>query len=153
MAENKAVVRQVQGITFAGRADSNHWIVMDGLEKLGGSNAGARPKELILIALGGCTGSDVVSILQKKRSTAIGCEITLTANVREEQPRVFTDIHIEYAIFGDGVKPQDVERAIELSTTTYCAVSAMLKATVTLTHSYRIEPAGRFNSAGTPVKS
>ncbi len=153
MAEKKTVVRQVQGITFAGRTESNHWIVMDGPENFGGSNAGARPKELVLIALGVCTGSDVVSILQKKRSAASGCEITLTANIREEHPRVFTDIHIKYVIYGDGVKPQDVERAIELSTTSYCSVTAMLKATVTLTHSYRIEPAARFSSAVTPVKA
>ena len=141
MAERKASVRQLQGITFAGKTDSNHWVVMDGPERFGGSDAGVRPKELILISLGGCTGSDVVSILQKKRSPLQGCEINLTAHVRDEYPQVFTDIHIEYVIYGEDVRPADVERAIELSTTTYFAVSAMLKPSVKLTHAYRIEPA------------
>jgi putative redox protein len=60
MAERKAVIKYVQGITFTAKADSNHWLVMDGPAAVGGSNAGSRPRELILVALGGCTGSDVV---------------------------------------------------------------------------------------------
>jgi putative redox protein len=140
MSERKAYLRQLQGITFAGKTDSNHWIVMDGPEQFGGSDAGVHPKELILISLGGCTASDVVSILQKKRAPLQGCEINLTAHIRDEHPQVFTDIHIEYVIYGENINPADVERAIQLSTTTYCAVSAMLKPSVKLTHSYRIQP-------------
>jgi len=67
MSQVKAYVKQINGISFVGKTDSNHWITMDGPEDFGGSNAGIRPKELMLLALGGCTGSDVVSILQKKR--------------------------------------------------------------------------------------
>jgi putative redox protein len=141
MAQKQAVVRQVQGIIFAGKADSNHWVLMDGPEDFGGSNGGTRPKELLLLALGGCTGSDVVSILSKKRTPVSGVEIHLTAEVQEEHPQVFTDIHIEYVIYGHDIRIQDVERAIELSTTKYCSVSAMLRGSVNLTHSYRIEPA------------
>jgi len=141
MAKRTAVVRQVRGITLAARTDSNHWLIMDGPENLGGSNAGPRPKELLLAALGGCTASDVVSILAKKRSPVSDFEINLTANTAEQHPQVFTDIHLEYVIYGDGVKKEDVERAIELSTTTYCSVTAMLRPAVKITHSYRIEPA------------
>ncbi len=144
MAAKKALVKHIKGVTFAGKADSNHWVVMDGPEEFGGSNAGARPKELLLIALGGCTGSDVASILAKKRAPVRGFELNLTANTRTEHPQVFTDIHVEYVIYGDGVKQDDVQRAIELSSTTYCSVSAMLKATVPITHSFRIEPAASF---------
>ncbi len=139
MATKKAIVKQIRGITLAAKSDSNHWVVMDGPETFGGSNAGPRPKELLLFALGGCTGSDVISMLQKRRAPLQGFEIHLTGEVREEHPQVFTDIHIEYVFFGDGLDPQDIERAIELSTTRYCAVSAMLKASVKITHSYRIE--------------
>ena len=64
MSTKKAFVKQVQGITFAGKADSNNWVMMDGPENFGGSNGATRPKELLLIALGGCTGSDVTAILQ-----------------------------------------------------------------------------------------
>jgi putative redox protein len=139
MAEKKAVVRQIDGLTFAGKADSNHWVVMDGPEAVGGSNAGARPKELLLMALGGCTGSDVAAILKKKRVPLERFEIRLTARTQEEHPQVFTAIHIEYVFFGEHIPVADVERAIELSTTKFCAVSAMLKASVELTHSYKIE--------------
>lgn len=143
MAKRTAVVRQVRGITFAAKTDSNHWLIMDGPEELGGSNAGARPKELLLAALGGCTASDVVSILAKKRSPVAGFTVNLSATTAEEHPQVFTDIHVEYVIYGDGLKKEDVERAIELSTSKYCSVSAMLRPAVTITHSYRIEPAAR----------
>ena len=143
MAKRTAVVRQLQGITFAAKADSNHWVVMDGPPELRGADAGARPKELLLMALGGCTGSDVASILTKKKVPYTGFEMRLTAETREEHPQVFTGIHIEYVVTGDGVNPADVERAIELSTTKYCSVSAMLKPAVAITHSFTIVPAGK----------
>jgi putative redox protein len=146
MAKRHAVVRHIQGVTFAGKADSNHWVMMDGPATVGGSDAGSRPKELLLLALGGCTGSDVASILQKKRAPVRGFEIHLTAHTAEQHPQVFTDIHIEYVVFGDGINREDVERAIELSTTKYCAVSAMLHKSVALTHSFRIEPSSSMES-------
>jgi putative redox protein len=114
--------------------------MMDGPEEFGGSNAGTRPKELILLALGGCTGSDVVSILRKKRVRLDGFEIHFTAEVAEEHPQVFKSIHMDFVFRGDGIKAADVERAIELSETKYCAVNAMLRGTVAITHAYRIEP-------------
>ena len=140
MTVKHALVKQLQGITFAAKSDSNYWVMMDGPENFGGSDAAPRPKELVLMALGGCTASDVTSILKKKRSPVEQIEIHLTGNVREEHPQIFTDIHIEYVFYGKDINPVDVERAIELSSTKYCAVSAMIKATVKLTHSYRIEP-------------
>lgn len=69
-----------------------------------------------------------------------GFEVRLTGNLREEHPQVFTDIHIEYVFYGRKLDPKDLERAIELSTTKYCSISAMLRASVKITHSYRIEP-------------
>jgi len=144
MAEKKAIVKQLQGITLAGKSDSNHWIMMDGSPTFGGSAGGASPKELVLMGLGGCTASDVISILTKKRSPFRNLEIRLTAQVSDGHPQVFSDIHIEYVVFGEGVKEADVARAIELSTTKYCAVSAMLAPAMKLTHSHKIisgEPA------------
>lgn len=140
MVTKAAVIRQVQGISLAGRTDSNHWIVMDGPEELGGSDAGVRPKELVLLALGGCTGSDVISILRKKRVPVDDVEIHLTAEQAEEHPQVLTKVHVEFVFRGEHIESKDVERAIELSQTKYCAVSAMLRKSVAITHSYRIEP-------------
>lgn len=143
MVTKNAIVRQVIGATLIGKADTNHWVVMDGSPSTGGSDAATKPKELLLMALGGCTGMDVITILEKKRARLEGFEIHLTGKEREEHPRIFTDIHIEYVVCGKDIKPADVERAIELSTTKYCSVSAMLKPTVNITHSYRIEEGTR----------
>jgi len=141
MALKTAELRQVRGITFAARAGSNHWVMMDGGTDFGGSNAASAPKELLLMALAGCTASDVVPILRKKRVPVEAFEIKVTANDRDEHPRIFTDVHVEYIVYGDGIQPADVERAIELSTTKYCSVTAILKPSVAkLTHSYRIVP-------------
>ena len=134
-----AVLKQLDGIAFAAKGDSNHWVMMDGPESVGGTDAGSRPKELVLYALAGCTASDVVNILKKKRVSLQGFEMYLTGHEAEEHPKVFTDIHVEYVFFGDDISAVDIERAIELSTTKYCSVSAMLTPKVNITHSYRIE--------------
>ena len=138
METKKVYLKQVKGLTLAARGESNHWITMDGPEKLGGSNAGVRPKELVLMALAGCTGSDVVSILQKKRVKLSDFEINITAQQSENHPKVFTHIDLEYVFYGKDIKEKDVERAIELSTDTYCGVSAMLKKAMTINHTYKI---------------
>lgn len=135
----RAFVKQVQGITFAGKTDSNNWVMMDGPEEFGGSNAATRPKDLLLVALAGCTGSDVVSILKKKRVALEDFHVDITAEVADEHPKVFTSIHMDFVFRGRDIKPADVERAIELSETKYCTVSAMLRPAVKITHAYRIE--------------
>lgn len=120
-------VKFVDGMTFIGRGDSNHWVIMDAAETVGGTNAGTRPMELLLISLGGCTGMDVVSILRKKRVKFDKFEMKITGNRAGEHPKVYTKVDIEYVIYGNGINPKDVEHAIELSQTKYCSVSAILK--------------------------
>jgi putative redox protein len=137
----EVTLKQVQGITFVAKANSNHWVAVDGGSEFGGSLAGSTPKELVLMGLAGCTAMDVVPILKKKRAPLQKLEINVRANEREEHPRIFTDIHLEYVFYGDGLKPEDIERAIELSTTKYCSVSAILRASAPITHSFRIVPA------------
>jgi putative redox protein len=138
MIIKKAFVKQLQGITFTGKTDSNHWITMDGPENFLGSNAGIRPKELILLSIAGCTGSDVVSILQKKKTPLKGFEINIAAEQQEEHPQVFTKINLEYVFYGKNIPAKDIERAIELSQTKYCSVTAMLQKAVTIEHNYKI---------------
>jgi len=138
MAQKKAFIKQIKGITFAAKTDSNHWIIMDGPEEFGGSNAGVRAKELLLMGLGGCTGSDVVTILQKKKTPIEGFEINITSDVAEEHPQVFTKIHVEYVFYGKGLSEKDIERAIELSQTKYCSVTKMLEKSAEITHSFKI---------------
>jgi len=141
MAQKKAVVKHIKGVTFMGKADSNHWVTMDGPEEFGGSNAGTRPKELLLLALGGCTGSDVAVILKKKKINVDGFEINLTADMQETHPQVYTKINVEYVFYGNDIPKEAVERAIELSQKSYCSVTAMLQKAVEITHSFRIEEA------------
>jgi len=138
MAVKSAYIKQISGITFAGKTDSNHWITMDGPKEFGGSDAGIRPKELILLALGGCTSSDVVSILNKKRVKFDGYEINISSETSDSHPQVFTKINLEYVFYGNQIDPKNVERAIELSLTKYCGVTAMLEKACGISHTYRI---------------
>ncbi len=138
MSQVKAYVKQINGISFVGKTDSNHWITMDGPEDFGGSNAGIRPKELMLLALAGCTGSDVVSILQKKRIDVQSFEINITAEMSEDHPKVYTSMNIEYLFKGKGIKDSDVQRAIELSQTKYCGVTKMYEKAMEITHSFTV---------------
>jgi putative redox protein len=114
-------------------------IVVDhALEDEDRQEGGPHPLELLLIGLAGCTAMDVISILQKKRQPFIGLRAKVTAERVEEHPRVYTKIHVEYVVTGKGVKPEAVERSIELSETKYCSAMAMLRQTAEITTSYRI---------------
>jgi putative redox protein len=135
-----ATVVQVSGVTFVGKTDSNHWVAMDGPEEFKGSDAATRPKELVLIALGGCSGSDVASILAKMREEVVRFEIALKAKVASEHPKVFTHIEICYKFWGYNLKTANIEKAIHLSQERYCSVTAMLKNSVDISHTYEINP-------------
>jgi putative redox protein len=147
----EVVLKQVQGITFVAKGQSNHWVVLDGSPEFGGNQAGSTPKELLLMALAGCTANDVVPILKKKRVPLQGLEIFVRGNDRDEHPKIFTEIHVEFVFYGDGLNPADLERAIELSTTKYCSVSAILSASAPITHSFRIEAPQKPNAPGPTV--
>jgi len=139
MTEHKAVIKQVQGITFVGKTDdTNSWVTMDGPEAFGGSSASIRPKELLLLSLGGCTGADVIAIMQKKRVKLDDFQINITAEQTEKHPKVFSKINLEYVFTGKEIKVKDVERAIQLSQDVYCGVTAMLQKSVEITHNYKI---------------
>ena len=113
---------------------------MDGPEEFGGSGAGSRAKELILLSLAGCTGADVASLLTKMRVPFTKFEIDIEAEMAEEHPKVYTKIETIYQFWGEGLDTSKIERAIELSQTKYCPVNAMLKNTVELTNRYEINP-------------
>jgi putative redox protein len=136
----QAKVQWMGGLTFAGKADSGHWTVMDTEESVGGADGASKPLELVLMGLGGCTGMDVASILQKMRVPLDRFEIALSADRSEEHPKVFTRITVEYRLWGADVPAEKVERAIELSRTSYCSVSAMLSKAASLEFKYRINP-------------
>jgi putative redox protein len=138
MSTSKAYLKQIKGISFAGKTDSNHWITIDGPENFGGSDAGIRPKELLLLSLAGCTASDVVSILQKKRTKLDDFEMNISAEMTEEHPKVYSKIDLEYVFYGNDIKANDVERAIELSETKYCGVTAIFEKAMDINHTFKI---------------
>ncbi len=138
MATKTAYLKQLKGITFAAKSDTNHWVTMDGSPEFGGSSAGSSPKELVLLGLAGCTSSDVINILNKKRVNLKNYEVNIKADVADEHPKVFTSIEMEYVFYGKDIHTKDVERAIELSQTKYCGVTKMFEKAVKISHTYRI---------------
>ena len=135
----KVTIKQVQGLTFVGKGESNHWVSIDGPKQFNGSEAASRPMELLLVSLGSCTASDVVSILRKKRVPLDTMDVVVTGNRKETHPKVYTKINIEYIFYGKNMETKDLERAIDLSQNKYCPISAMLKESCEITHSYRVE--------------
>lgn len=134
-------VRWNRGRRFVGVDSSGHGVVMDATAENGGEGSGVRPLELVLYALGGCTGIDVLSILEKKRQRVTDFEVYLDAEKRDEIPRLYSDITIRYLITGHGIKSTAVEHAIGLSEEKYCSVRAMLGPDVRVTSSYEIREA------------
>jgi putative redox protein len=124
---NTAKTNWIENHRFTGIADSGHPIDVDG-DKTGGNS----PMELVLIGLCGCTGYDVVSILQKKREPLLGLEISAVAERAPEPPSVYTSIRLIYRIQGN-VSHKAAEDAVRLSEEKYCSVSAMLGKTAKIT--------------------
>lgn len=119
---------------FEGDGPTPAVVPMDTRPESGGEGSGPTPMETVLIALGGCTGMDVVGILEKMRAPLEGLTITVTGERAETHPKVFTRIHTRYEAWGKGLTAAQVGRAVHLSQEKYCSVAAMLRATATLTH-------------------
>ncbi|MFC2171182.1 OsmC family protein [Acidobacteriota bacterium] len=135
----EATVTWVQGRQFIGTANSGHAVVTDIDSKHGGSDSAVRPGELTLIALGSCTGTDVVGTLEKMRLPVEDFRIEVRAEAAQDHPKVWTEIWIKFIIRGD-VPEEKLERAIALSRDTYCSVGAMLKKSATVHYDYEIHP-------------
>jgi putative redox protein len=119
----------VQGdLRFAATGTTGQQTTLDGDQ-----GVALNPMELALIALGGCSAMDIISILQKKRQDVTGFEIRLEGTRAEEHPRVYTQVTIVYVLRGRAVDEVAVQRSIELSETKYCSVSAMLSSVATIT--------------------
>lgn len=112
-------------------------VKMDGSPEIGGQDLGARPMQLVLMALGGCTSMDMLSMLAKMREPVKWYKVTVDAERATEHPMVFTKIHIHYILEGN-LKKENVEKAINLSMDKYCSVTHMLNTTATITHSFEI---------------
>ncbi|MCK5689046.1 OsmC family protein [Myxococcota bacterium] len=134
----KAELKLLEGMSFVASAESGPGIVLDASPEVGGQNRGARPLELMLMSLGGCTAMDVMHILRKSRQEVTDCKITVEADRAESHPKVFTKIHVHYVVTGKNLSDKHVSRAIKLSSEKFCSASEMLKKVATLTHDYEI---------------
>ncbi|MBT1248152.1 MULTISPECIES: OsmC family protein [unclassified Thermosipho (in: thermotogales)] len=126
----KAEMNFYNGMLFYSKTTSGHDLILDASENVGGKDAGARPKELILYSLMGCTGMDVVSLLRKMRviDQMESFKLEIDYENASEHPKVYTKIHLKYIFKFNGEPPKEkVEKAVNLSQDRYCAVSAMLK--------------------------
>ncbi len=135
MADNIVSVdlRQIEGISFAAKAGTGHWVAMDGPAEHGGSNGASKPLELFLMGLAGCSGMDVVSILSRMRVDLQDFRMEVKAPRTEEHPKVFTRVEIIYHLYGDVTEAQ-AEKAVNLSQDKFCSASAMLKPGVPIEH-------------------
>ncbi|MFB5195169.1 OsmC family protein [Neobacillus sp. KR4-4] len=121
-------------MAFSGVTPTGHEFIMDAAPEVGGENSGPRPTELLLEAVAGCTGIDIISILNKMRLEPSAFQMDVKGERAEEHPKRFTTINIHYAL--DGELPEDkVVRAIQLSKDKYCSVSHSLNAEITVSYS------------------
>jgi putative redox protein len=119
---------------------SGHHITLDALPAVGGEDKGARPKELMLAALAGCTGMDVVSILKKMRVPFTGLNIRVEADLTEEHPKHYVGMHIIYEFTGENLQEEQLKKAIELSQDRYCGVSFVYRKAMPVTFEIKINP-------------
>jgi putative redox protein len=118
-------------VAFRATNGKGHSIVLD-------AGAGISPMEVVLLGLGGCTGIDVLSTLRKMRQHVTGYDVRVRGERRNAHPRIYTRIVVEHVVRGRSVKPTAVRRAVELSATKFCSVSAMLEQSAQMEISYRV---------------
>lgn len=139
MISASVTLAQPQGIhrQFVATSGTGHHILIDDAA----GNTGAKPIELVAVALAGCTAFDVINILRKKRQQVTAYEVKIEADQAPHPPQVFTAVRIHHIITGREVSPQAVEEAIRLSEEKYCSVGAMVQKSAEIHSSFEIVPA------------
>ncbi len=134
-----------QEVTVIHRSDMSfdsaieeHSITLDAKEEFGGKHYGPTPKPMLLVSLGGCTGMDVVSLLQKMRQEYTSFKVRVEGEQTDEHPKYYHKIHVTYLLQGDNLDESKVKKAVDLSQDKYCGVSYMLKQACNLTYSIEI---------------
>lgn len=135
--KDSVTVKWKEGMAF--EADVHgHKILIDANKENGGSNLGPRPKPLMMVALAGCTGMDIVSILKKMRIEADDISIKIEGDITEEHPKHFTGMHIIYEFTGKDLPLEKLNKAVDLSMERYCGVSATYRKTMKITHEVKV---------------
>jgi putative redox protein len=137
MITHKIASKWLGNLAFESNLDG-HKIITDADPAIGGGNTGARPKKLMLSALAGCTGIDVVMILKKMQVEIVDLTIYVEGEVTEEYPKYYRKMHVIYEFSGKDLPVERLERAVSLSEEKYCGVSAVYKKAMELTHEIRV---------------
>ncbi len=134
----KVNTQWVKDYTFVSTNEDNQSVVMDSPASTGGDKIGPSPMEMILMGLSACAGIDVKLILTKAKQNFSDIQVKVSADRREEIPRIYTDINLHFLVTGENLSEKQVARAIKLSAEKYCSVSHMLQDTVNITHSFEL---------------
>lgn len=124
--------------TFVGKTEGHKSVVIDAATAADSDVIAPTPMDMVLLGLTGCAGIDVKLILGKSKKNVSKLEVIATAERRDEFPRIFTDIHLQFIVSGEGIDDKSMARAVKLSAEKYCSVSAMLNKTVNITHDFKI---------------
>jgi putative redox protein len=144
----KTRVKWIEGVSFVAESGSGHAVVIDGSPEAGGRNLGMRPMEMVLAGSVACTAFDVVWILRKARQPVTDCVVDAEAERAQEDPKVFTRIHLHYRVKGRGLDRHQVERAVKLSKEKYCSATIMLAKSAEITFEVTVDE----DSAPEPLK-
>jgi len=129
-------VTWVDKLQFVGTDNTKHSVVMSSQDDDNGM--GMSPSSLLLVALGGCTSYDIVSILKKKRQKLTGLEVSVTGEQEEDPPWTYRKVHVHYKVTGEGLSEKAVADAITLSEERYCSVAATVRGSAEITFDYEI---------------
>lgn len=137
----RIISKRLDNLCFVGTTEAGHSVVMEGSAAEGGVKRGPSPMEMLLLGVAGCSSIDVVMIAQKQRQDVTDCQATVTAERAAEAPRVFTEIHIHFKVFGHNLKETAIAKAVELSAEKYCSASIMLGKAAKISHSFELAEA------------
>jgi putative redox protein len=127
MTELNAKIRRVEGKTIAALGYSNHWVMIDEGKESGGNDAAPRPMELLLFGVGGCALETVISLLEKMRVEPGDIDVKVSAIRRDEVPKSYEKISIEFRVKGRGIDKEKVEKAVRLAEEKYCSAIATIR--------------------------
>jgi len=137
MAKEQVKISWKDKMAFSAEVNG-HEIMLDAAEKVGGENQGPRPKPLMLAALAGCTGMDVVSILKKMRVEVEDFNVSVEGDLTEEHPKQFSKMHVIYEFKGKDLPMDKLEKAVNLSEERYCGVSATYRQAMEITSEIKV---------------
>ena len=137
MVKQEVKINWLENMAFKADVDG-HEMILDAAERVGGENRGPRPKPLMLAALAGCTGMDVISILKKMKVEPDDFNVIVSGDITDEQPKRFANMHVIYEFKGSDLPMGKLQKAVNLSEEKYCGVSAVYRKAFEITSEIRI---------------